>query len=267
MSVTPNFSWPLIQPTDFVTDLPADFEAFADDVDADVWALDQAAIKKTIVDAKGDIIAATAADTVARLAVGSNDQVLTADSTTATGLKWATPAAALPNFTLLSTTTLSGGTTTISSIPARRTLHVIVREATVSSIFNSRLRLRLNGDTGSNYRQAFGRFNNPSTYSWQNNTTFSFDDTFFELGQTNNQSVGQINCGFTIQAADTTGFKPFISLGGGSATTSGPDATNHQQVVTNSIYLGTSAISSMSFSWVNSASSNGGTVFIYGSVN
>jgi len=51
-------------------------------------------IQPTIVDAKGDIIAATAADTVARLAVGSNDQVLTADSTATTGLKWATPASA-----------------------------------------------------------------------------------------------------------------------------------------------------------------------------
>ena len=71
-------------------------------------------VPATIVDAKGDIIAATAADTVARLAVGSNDQVLTADSTAATGLKWATPAAG--GMTLLSTTTLSGATTTISSI-------------------------------------------------------------------------------------------------------------------------------------------------------
>jgi hypothetical protein len=49
-------------------------------------------IQPTIVDAKGDIIAATAADTPARLAVGANDTVLTADSSTATGLKWATPA-------------------------------------------------------------------------------------------------------------------------------------------------------------------------------
>ena len=50
-------------------------------------------IQPTIVDAKGDIIAATAADSVTRLAVGSNDQVLTADSSTATGLKWAAVAA------------------------------------------------------------------------------------------------------------------------------------------------------------------------------
>jgi hypothetical protein len=40
---------------------------------------------------KGDIYAATAASTPARLGVGSNNQVLTADSSTATGLKWATP--------------------------------------------------------------------------------------------------------------------------------------------------------------------------------
>jgi hypothetical protein len=52
-----------------------------------------AAIPKTIVDAKGDLIGATAADTPARLAVGTNGQVLTADSTAATGLKWATTAA------------------------------------------------------------------------------------------------------------------------------------------------------------------------------
>lgn len=46
-------------------------------------------IQPSIVDAKGDLIVATAADSVDRLAVGSNGQVLTADSTTATGLKWA----------------------------------------------------------------------------------------------------------------------------------------------------------------------------------
>ena len=47
-------------------------------------------IPLTTVDAKGDLIAGTAADTVSRLAVGTNGQYLTADSTTSTGLKWST---------------------------------------------------------------------------------------------------------------------------------------------------------------------------------
>jgi len=42
---------------------------------------------------KGDIYVATGSATVTRLAVGSNNQVLTADSAQASGVKWATPAA------------------------------------------------------------------------------------------------------------------------------------------------------------------------------
>jgi hypothetical protein len=49
-------------------------------------------IQPTIVTAKGDLITAVANANPARLGVGANDTVLTADSTTATGLKWAAPA-------------------------------------------------------------------------------------------------------------------------------------------------------------------------------
>lgn len=46
-------------------------------------------IAKAIVDAKGDLIVATADGVVARLAVGTNGHVLTADDAESTGVKWA----------------------------------------------------------------------------------------------------------------------------------------------------------------------------------
>lgn len=61
--------------------------------DYKIGQLETNAISKTILDAKGDLIVATAADTAARLAVGSDGFVLTADSAEASGLKWAAAAA------------------------------------------------------------------------------------------------------------------------------------------------------------------------------
>jgi hypothetical protein len=93
---TTNYAFAMPTNTDLVKDLPADFEIFGQAVDTQMKTNADAAIAKSIVDAKGDIIAATAADTVSRLAVGANDTVLTADSSTATGLKWAASASFLP---------------------------------------------------------------------------------------------------------------------------------------------------------------------------
>jgi len=103
-------------------------------------ALDSTAvISPTIVDAKGDLIAATADNTVSRLAVGTNGQVLTADSTAATGIKWATPASG--SMTLLSTTTLSGSTTTISGISTSyKNLYVEYQGVYCSATASLRLR-------------------------------------------------------------------------------------------------------------------------------
>lgn len=53
-------------------------------------------IQPTIFDAKGDLLTATANDTPARLAVGTNGEMLVADSTAATGLDWKTAAEQYP---------------------------------------------------------------------------------------------------------------------------------------------------------------------------
>lgn len=50
-------------------------------------------IPETLIDAKGDLVVGSAADTAARLAVGTNGYVLTADSAEAVGVKWALAAA------------------------------------------------------------------------------------------------------------------------------------------------------------------------------
>ena len=115
-TTTPNFGWAVPTSTDLVKDGAVAIETLGDSIDASLvdlkggttgqvlakasgtdmdfsWVTDATGIPATIFDAKGDIIAATAADTASRLAVGANNTVLTADSTTATGLKWAAAAA------------------------------------------------------------------------------------------------------------------------------------------------------------------------------
>lgn len=92
MASTTNYSWSTPDDTALVKDGAAAIRSLGSAIDSTVFTNAGAAIAKTIVDAKGDIIAATAADTVARLGVGANNTVLTADSTAATGLKWAAPA-------------------------------------------------------------------------------------------------------------------------------------------------------------------------------
>jgi len=107
------------------------------------------------IDAKGDLLAGTADNTIDRIAVGANDTVLTADSTAATGLKWATPSSG--GMTLISTTTLTGASVTLSSIPATYVhLQLVIRNFKPATDASS-LRMRYNSDAGaSRYKYETG---------------------------------------------------------------------------------------------------------------
>ena len=141
--------------TDLVTDLPADFEVFGQAVDTSLADLKggttgQVLAKASntnmdfswvaidplvILDAKGDLITATAADTPARLGVGTNGQVLTADSTAATGLVWAAAgsgkvkqvvSATTTTLTVINTTTMTDTTITATITPTSNTSKILV---------------------------------------------------------------------------------------------------------------------------------------------
>jgi hypothetical protein len=113
------------------------------------------AISKGQFTAKAALLSATAASTPAVLTVGANDTVLTADSSTATGLKWATPAAG--GMTLINTggTTLSGATTTISSIPGTYEKLVLIIQ-NFRPAADTDLRIYFNADTNTRYKYVTG---------------------------------------------------------------------------------------------------------------
>jgi len=84
MATSPIYSWPEPDNTDLVKNGALAIRTLGDAIDTTMGTM----VAKSIIDAKGDLIAGTAADTAARLAVGTNGLPLVADSTAATGLKW-----------------------------------------------------------------------------------------------------------------------------------------------------------------------------------
>jgi len=202
---------------------------------------------------KGDLYGFST--TNARVAVGTNGQVLTADSTAATGVAWATAAAG--GMTLLSTTSLSGASTTISSISGSyKDLVIYVRDWYSSS--NSNVLVTVNGDTtAANYQTWYAgsvNGNTVTTYGENNNVGFSMDG----IGSHNGANNDNFSVLYFPDYANTTTRKVFTSTNGYVNATG--------KVICNSstYYSGTvAAISSMRF-LVTVGSWSGGSVLIYG---
>jgi hypothetical protein len=76
--------------------VPRDIQFLAEDVESILTTKASSAttISSSIFDAKGDLLVGTADNAFTRLGAGTDGQALVLDSTTATGVKWATPAAA-----------------------------------------------------------------------------------------------------------------------------------------------------------------------------
>lgn len=248
-TTTPNYGWTVPTSTDLVKDGATAIETLGDAVDATVYANANAAINKTIVDAKGDLIAATAADTVARLAVGSNDQVLIADSTTATGLKWGTPSSG--SMTLLSTTSLTGASVTVSSISqSYKNLYIEWEGVTQSA--SGTFDIQLNATNGAHYSNGL---RSGST------GVGSFTDNVIKLLQNINSDDTSSNNAGNVKVynyASTTARKTFnyesIFVSGGTPIS----------VVGGGGFNSASAISSIKFNNTTGNDFNAGILRIYG---
>lgn len=222
------------------------------------WVSDATGIQATIFDAKGDIIAATAADTADRLAVGANGTVLTADSTASTGLKWATPTASAISFSLLNTggTSLSGSTTTVSSIGGYN-YYMILIDAVSSTNVSAKLQVRFNSDSGSNYNTV-GIVNNlTSTYAATNfGPTYTFNQAQFRLADMGANAADVMAGSIFLTGGNSSGLKMVQMLGTGQEA-------GQRQFITQGWWNNSSTISSVSII-TDSGTFDSGTVRVFG---
>lgn len=251
MPSTTNYGWSTPADSDLVKDGAAAIRTLGSSIDSTlktqidtVTATANGAIAKSIVDAKGDLIAATAADTVARLAVGTNDQILVADSTAATGMKWATPAAS-GGLTLLSTNVITGSPTSfdITSINQNyKNLLIMCNSVTTG---NSSLQVRANASTALNITTGQDFYNATSVNSLGG-------QLFPSAGVT-----GAVTATVYIPQYATSNFKSgwFVANGSGSNYAG--------QCMGNYFYRSTSAVTSIQIS-NNGGNPLTGTILIYG---
>jgi len=151
MATTTNYNWTTPDDSALVKDGASAIRSLGTAIDSTVFTNAGAAVTKATVDAKGDLIAGTADNTIARLAVGANDTILTADSSTATGLKWAAPAVA-GGMTLISETVASSlSSLSLSSIPGTYKQLILEWDGIEHSDSSTRFNVRFNNVSTSSY--------------------------------------------------------------------------------------------------------------------
>ena len=145
------------------------------------------------IDAKGDLLAGTADNTIGRRSVGTNGQVLTADSAETTGMKWASPAGGL---TLIKTQTIGTGVSTVTVTDAFSSTYdnylITVSGGAASASVNMGLQL---GSTNTGYYSArtVGVYSSGATQTGVDN-----NGSGFTLGPV---TANSINCNYSIQDA------------------------------------------------------------------
>lgn len=197
------------------------------------------------IDAKGDLLAGTADNTIGRLPIGTNGQVLTADSAESTGMKWATSASG--GMTLLSTTTLSGTNTDISVTSGYVSLYIQIFGITANST-DGYLQIYPNATGGIGYGLVSKRVSG----------TNSFDNTT-QIGVPNLVTRTNSNNAWVLEISNqdsSTNYKPFVFYG---VYNSGDiQMTNSGAVISNT------AITSLRFTNAAGGTWAGGTVKLYG---
>jgi hypothetical protein len=199
---------------------------------------------------KGDLYTFASSDT--RLGVGANNTVLTADSAEATGLKWASPAGGGMTLINAGGTTLTGASTTVSSIPGTYNELVIYITNVKVTTSGHGLACRFNGDSTAN------RHGSIETSGGAGNVPFNSTQAFFAADIWNAGTTSLIRV-VIPQYANTSVFK-YIH----GAAMINYSSTTANMVMFNwmGIYNQTTAITSLEFR--SQSHLTGGTVYVYG---